>query len=174
MHRCHLTTFIGSSSDRIIFVWPFVSWSLHSCAGWLFFRQHFWWSIETSLNCFFTLNTDLMVFFYYCNCFYQFDKWTATSVLLLQNLLVNLVECTCIPFHFQHHRNKVKVESKRGVSKLKGIWKNHCTTIPTVSPYDPWCDGEEVDKLIEKTSLTQSENWFVPHIMNDRLSGRPY
>jgi hypothetical protein len=41
----------------------------------------------------------------------------------------------------------VKAESKRGTPKLKVILKNHRTTIPTVSPFDPWCDGEEVDDI---------------------------
>jgi hypothetical protein len=62
-------------------------------------------------------------------------------------------------------QTRVKVESKRGVPKLKGKLKNHHTTIPMVSPFDPWYEGEEVD-TIEKTSLTQSKNRFVPHIVN--------
>ena len=41
----------------------------------------------------------------------------------------------------------VKVESKRGVPKLKGILKKHNTIVPTVSPFDPWCDGTPVDDL---------------------------
>jgi hypothetical protein len=47
----------------------------------------------------------------------------------------------------------VKVESKRGVPKLKGILKNHRMTIPTVSPFDPWCDREEVDEIDQEDVL---------------------
>ena len=41
----------------------------------------------------------------------------------------------------------VKVESKSGVPKLKGILKKHNTIVPTVSPFDPWRDGTPVDDL---------------------------
>jgi hypothetical protein len=47
----------------------------------------------------------------------------------------------------------VKVEPKRGVPKLKGTLKNHLTTIPMVSPFYPWCDGEEVDKIDQEDVL---------------------
>jgi hypothetical protein len=50
-------------------------------------------------------------------------------------------------FPTSSEQTTVKVESKRGVPKLKGILKNHCTTIPTVSPFDPWCDWEAVDEI---------------------------
>jgi hypothetical protein len=60
----------------------------------------------------------------------------------------------------------VKVESKRGVPKRKGILKTHCTTIPMVSPLILGVMGKPVTKLIEKTSLTQSESQFVPYIVN--------
>jgi translation elongation factor EF-G len=42
----------------------------------------------------------------------------------------------------------VKVESKKEVPKLKGILKKHNTIVPTVSPFDPWCDGIPVDNII--------------------------
>jgi hypothetical protein len=41
----------------------------------------------------------------------------------------------------------VNTESKTLVPKLKGILKNHYKIIPTVSPLDPWCNGEEVDDI---------------------------
>jgi hypothetical protein len=44
----------------------------------------------------------------------------------------------------------VKVESKRGVPKLKGILKKHNTM---VSPFDPWCDGIPVDDIIQEDVL---------------------
>jgi hypothetical protein len=68
----------------------------------------------------------------------------------------------------------VKVKSKRGVPKLKGILKNHRMTTPTVSPFDPWCDGKEVDEIDEEDVLETVRNLFVPHIVSDRLNGIPY
>jgi hypothetical protein len=41
----------------------------------------------------------------------------------------------------------VKVESKRGVPKLKGILTKHNTIVPTASPFTPWCDGEFFDDI---------------------------
>jgi hypothetical protein len=35
----------------------------------------------------------------------------------------------------------VIIEWKSDVPKLKGILPNHHMTIPTVSPFDVWCDG---------------------------------
>jgi hypothetical protein len=87
-------------------------------------------------------------------------------VLLLLNLLVKIVECTRIPFYFQHHWNEQQSKSsqKRGVPKLKGILKNHLTTFPMVSPFDPWCDGEEVDKIDREDVLdTVGKPIFATH-----------
>jgi hypothetical protein len=41
----------------------------------------------------------------------------------------------------EKHWQKVVVESKMGEPKLKGILWHHHTTVPTVSPFDPWCDA---------------------------------
>jgi hypothetical protein len=50
-------------------------------------------------------------------------------------------------FQASSEQTTVKVESKRGVPKLKGILKKHNTIVPTVSPFDPWCDGTPVEDL---------------------------
>jgi hypothetical protein len=47
----------------------------------------------------------------------------------------------------------VKVESKKGVPKLKGILKKHNMIVPTVSTFDPWCDGIQVDDIIKEDVL---------------------
>jgi hypothetical protein len=49
--------------------------------------------------------------------------------------------------NFSFPTTTVKVKSKRGVPKLKGILKKHNTIVPTASPFDHWCDREEVDKI---------------------------
>jgi hypothetical protein len=41
----------------------------------------------------------------------------------------------------------VKVESKRGVPKLKGKLKKHNTIVPMASPFTPWCDREVIDDI---------------------------
>jgi hypothetical protein len=51
-------------------------------------------------------------------------------------------------FPMSSEQTTVKVESKRGVPKLKGILKMHNTIVPTVSPFDPWYDGEPVEDII--------------------------
>jgi hypothetical protein len=50
-------------------------------------------------------------------------------------------------FPTSSEQTTVKVESKRGVPKLKGYLKKHNTISPTVSPFTPWCDGVAVDKI---------------------------
>jgi hypothetical protein len=47
----------------------------------------------------------------------------------------------------------IKVESKTGVPKLKGILKKQNTIVPTVSPFDPWCDWIPVDDIIREDIL---------------------
>jgi hypothetical protein len=53
---------------------------------------------------------------------------------------MNIVERICLPTTF-------KVESKRGVPKLKGIMKKQNTIVTTASPFTPWCDREVVDDI---------------------------
>jgi hypothetical protein len=50
-------------------------------------------------------------------------------------------------------KTTVRVESKRGVPKLKVILHNHHTTVPTVSPFDPWCDGDAVSIIDQEDVL---------------------
>jgi hypothetical protein len=71
-------------------------------------------------------------------------------------------------FRFQHRKNKQQSKSsqKGEYPKLKGILKNHRTTIPMVSPFDPWCDGEEFDEIDREDVLDTVQNRFVPHIVN--------
>jgi hypothetical protein len=78
---------------------------------------------------------------------------TTTVLLLLQRLPVKIVDCTRISFLFPtlSEQTTIKVKSKRGVTKLKGILKNHCMTIPTVSPFDPWCVLDTICKPIFAT-----------------------
>jgi hypothetical protein len=75
---------------------------------------------------------------------------------------------------FSFPTTTVKVESKRGVPKLKGMLKKRNTIVPTASPFTPWCDGEVVDDIDQEDVLDTVENRFVLHIVNNRLSCRPY
>jgi hypothetical protein len=56
-------------------------------------------------------------------------------------------------FPASSEQTTVKVEPKWGVPKLKGILKKHNTIAPTVSPFDPWCDGIPVDDIIREDVL---------------------
>jgi hypothetical protein len=47
-------------------------------------------------------------------------------------------------------------------------------TIPTVSPFDPWCDGEIFDEIDQQDVLDTVGKPIVPHIVNQILSSRPY
>jgi hypothetical protein len=56
-------------------------------------------------------------------------------------------------FSTSSEQTTVKVESKKGIPKLKGILKKHNTIVPTVSPFDPWCDRILVDDIIQEDVL---------------------
>jgi hypothetical protein len=83
-------------------------------------------------------------------------------------------------FPASSEQTTVRVESKRGVPKLKGILKKHNTTIRTVSPFHPWCDGVTVDKIDREDVLdtvrklicaTHCERDVVWHIILNTPSG---
>jgi hypothetical protein len=48
---------------------------------------------------------------------------------------------------FSFPTTTVKVKSKRGVPKLKGILQKLNTIVPTASLFTPWCDGEVVENI---------------------------
>jgi hypothetical protein len=66
----------------------------------------------------------------------------------------------------------VKVESKRGIPKLKGILKKHNTIVPTVSPFTPWCDGKEVDIINREDVLNTVRKPICATIQELQLNGR--
>jgi hypothetical protein len=56
-------------------------------------------------------------------------------------------------FPASSEQTTVRVESKRAVPKPRGILRKHNMTVPTISPFDDWCDSIVVEDIKKEDVL---------------------
>jgi hypothetical protein len=57
----------------------------------------------------------------------------------------------------------VIIECKLTVGKLKGILRNHSTTVPNISPFDDLCDSIVVDDIKKEDVLDNKPIWTTQY-----------